>query len=478
MLLFNRNDNLDPSDQDLVGSVPKRRQGLSARATYVFNSKYIAEFNMGYNGSENYAVGKKMGFFPAYAIGWVASAEPFFKPLLKHISLLKIRVTTGTVGNDAINNRFAYLTRVVDTGGSYTFGIGAAYGSGKGIDISYYGNPNASWEKAQKSDLGVEIACLRGIRINADLFYERRTQIWDQLSRIPQIYGYTSGRNSIAPYGNIGEAENRGFDGSLEYFKKINKKLTIQFKGTFLWSENKILQNGAVTPKYAYQSRIGQPINNNYGLIALGYFKSQEDVNDSPIQGWGQTAPGDIKYKDLNGDGRVDSFDETFIGNPPGLPKISCGAGGSITYLNIDFSFLFSCSAQTSFMPRPKGFTEVDQGNLYQIMADSHWTAENNGADATFPRLAVGPQYNNYQPSTFWLKDGSFVRLKQVEIGYSLNSRFLKQSRIFQGFRIYVTGLNLLTFSKFKWWDPESQSNNGVYYPVQKFVNFGFNAHF
>jgi len=478
LVLYNRNDNLDPSNADIFGSIPKRRQGLSARATYVFNSKYIAEFNMGYNGSENYAAGKKFGFFPAYAIGWVTSSEEFFKPLLKYISLVKIRVTSGTVGNDQIDNRFSYLTRVAGTSTNIGFGTnnGYGYGHGSGVNITYFGNPDATWEESQKSDLGIEIAFLNGFRVNGDLFYEKRTKIWDQLTKIPSLYGY----GDKIPSGNVGEMENKGFDGSLEYFRKVNNKLTIQFKGTFLWSKNTILKSGAVTPKYPYQSWIGRSSSDNMGYIAQGLFKDQNDVDGSPNQSTlgGQYGAGDIKYKDLNADGKIDQFDRTFIGYPRDVPRISFGAGASVTYMNVDFNFLFSGSGQTSFMPMPKSFVDTDRGNVYQAVADDHWSAENQNLNAAFPKLGTGRQDNNYQTSTFWQKDGSYVRLKQAEIGYSFNAKFLKQSKIFESFRLYLTGVNLLAFSKFTWWDPESQNTSGVYYPVQKLVNFGFNARF
>ncbi|WP_052272724.1 TonB-dependent receptor [Flavihumibacter solisilvae] len=475
LLLFNRNDYLDPSDESLFGSIPQRRQGLTGRATYGFSDRYFVEFNFGYNGSENYAEGSRMGFFPSYAIGWVLSKEKFFRPLLGAVDFLKIRLSSGKVGNDAINNRFAYLTRVENTTTNYGFGSnnGYGYGSGAGINITYYGNPNATWEIAKKSDLGLEVNFLKHFRLNADLFYEKRTNIWVPLNNVPDIYGFSS-----IPSANAGAMENKGVDGFLEYQQQFAKNLNITFKGTFYYGRNKILATGDITPKYAYQSNIGQPFGRTLGYVAQGLFTDSTEILKSPDQNiLGATRPGDIKYKDINGDGKIDQFDRVFIGNPT-IPELTFGFGASIVYKNFDLSFLLQGAARVSFIANPKPFAEVDKSSGVLTIMEDRWTKENQNIHATFPRLGVGSQDNNYVASTHWLENGSYARLKQLEIGYSLSNRFFNNSKWMKSFRVYCSGLNLFTISSFKWWDPESKNSTGMYYPVQKVLNVGLDIKF
>lgn len=474
MLLYNQNDLLDPADAGLFGSIPSRRQGFTGRATYGFRSKYFFEYNFGYNGSENYAQGKRMGFFPSYAIGWVPSKEAFFEPLLNVIDFLKFRVSTGKVGNDAIGNRFAYLTRVENTNTNYGFGTnnGYGYGSGQGINITYYGNPNASWEIAQKTDVGIEMNFFKNFRLNADWFYEKRTNIWVDLNNVPNIFGFPS-----VPKANAGVMENKGIDGFLEYQRQFSKNLNITFKGTFYYGKNRRLADGDIKPKYAYQSNIGQPYGRILGYVAQGLFADSAEILKSPDQSiLGATKPGDLKYKDINGDGKIDQFDRVFIGNPE-IPQLTFGFGSSIVYKNFDLSFLLQGAAKVSFIANPKPFPEVDRSGLLSIMED-RWSPANPNLNATFPRLGIGNQDNNYVTSTHWLKDGKYMRLKQLEIGYSISQRRLRQMRFFKSFRVYANGLNLFTVSPFKWWDPESRNSTGMYYPVQVIVNAGVDIKF
>ena len=475
LLLYNQDDTQYPTLSGIYESVPRRHQGLTGRATYAFDQKYFGEFNFGYNGSENFAKGKRYGFFPSAAIGWVPSSEPFMKPLKPYIDYLKIRLSHGLVGNDGLNSRFVYLTRVETTSTNVGFGTnnGYGYGAGSGINITYYGNPDATWEQAAKTDVGIELHFLKNFVLQADLFHEDRKNIWVQLNKVPDILGFSSN-----PYGNAGEMENKGIDGYLEYTKSFTKNFALNFKGTFTFARNKILANGDETKKYAYQSAIGQPYGRQMGYIAEGLFIDQAEIDHSPSQVsvGGASLPGDIKYKDVNEDGIIDQFDRVYMGYPT-IPEITYGFGGSAIYKNFDLSLLFQGAARVSFFANPMAFPEENRGNVLTVIADSYWNQTTQNLNADFPRLGVGSQTKNYTASSWWLRDGSYLRLKQIEIGYSLPTLSTKKFNI-AGIRFFLNGLNLFTFQPFKWWDAESQSSNGMYYPIQKIINAGFEIKF
>lgn len=475
LLLYNQGDNLSAADITLYGSIPSRKQGLAGRINYAYLDKYMLEYNFGYNGSENYAKGKRLGFFPSYAIGWVPTKENFMKFMLPFVDFMKIRFSNGQVGNDQTGNRFSYITRVQTTSTNVGFGTnnGYGYGSGAGIDITYYGNPDATWETATKTDLGTEMHFLKNFTLNFDLFKEVRTNIWTQLTKTPGIYGFST----LIPYANVGKMENKGFDGFLEFSRQLKKNLNLTFKGTFTYADNKILANGDAIPRYEYQSKIGRNANANFGYISEGLFIDKAEIDHRPSQIFlGSSNPGDIKYKDVNGDGKIDNFDMVYIGDPS-VPKMTYGFGSSLTYKGFDLSFLLQGATKISFMISPKAFNEVNRGNVFTFMNDSHWSTENQDLNADFPRLGVGPQTNNYVASTFWLKDGSYLRLKQAEFGYTMPDRFARKIGA-KNIRVYATGLNLLTFSPFKWWDAESKNANGIYYPVQRVINLGVDLKF
>lgn len=475
LLLYNQDDTQYPTLGGIYESVPRRHQGLTGRATYSFDQKYFGEFNFGYNGSENFAKGKRYGFFPSVAVGWVPTEEPFMEFMKPAIQYLKIRMSHGLVGNDGLNTRFVYLTRVESTSTNVGFGTnnGYGYGHGSGINITYYGNPDATWEEAAKSDLGIEMHFLNNFVLQADFFYEKRKNIWVQLTKVPDIFGF-----STKPYGNAGEMENKGFDGFLEYSNTFNNDLFLNFKGTFTFAQNKILANGEETKKYAYQSAIGQPYGRPMGYVAEGLFIDQAEIDNSPSQVaiGGQSMPGDIRYRDVNGDSIIDQFDRVYMGHPT-IPEITYGFGGNLFYKNFDFSLLFQGAARVSFFANPMAFPEENRGNVLTIIAKSHWDEKTQNINADFPRLGVGSQTKNYTQSSWWLRNGSYLRLKQIELGYSLPRHVTQKYKIGSA-RFFLNGLNLLTFSPFKWWDAESQSSNGMYYPIQKVINAGIEIKF
>ncbi len=485
LFLYNQSEESFPERYDVYNSVSHRRQGATGRATYAYADKYFAEFNFGYTGSENFAKGHRYGFFPSYAVGWVPTEESFMDWMKPAISYMKMRVSFGQVGNDALGeinsnagriNRFVYLSRVSRTSSNVGFGVnnGYGYGAGSGMDITYYGNPDATWETANKLDMGIEVNFLNGFRLQTDFFYESRKDIWTQLTKIPDIYGY----GNAQPGGNVGEMENRGFDGTLEYSRAIKKDWQISFKGTYTFAKNKVLANGSEVPKYDYQDYIGQSKGRTLGYVAEGFFVDQAEIDNSPAQTaiGGTPKPGDIKYKDVNGDGAVDSFDQIFLGYPD-IPQFVYGLGASTKYKDLDFSFLFQGSSQVSFYAKPRIFSQQGRGNVYSFYKDNYWSEVDQNLDAKFPRLATGAQAANYVNSTWWLEDASYLRLRSIELGYSLPDMWVKKLNM-RNVRVYVNGVNLLTFSPFKWWDPESRNQTGMYYPIQKTVNFGLEVKF
>jgi TonB-linked SusC/RagA family outer membrane protein len=485
MILYNQNDKLVPSDEDIYNSVPSRYQGLTGRATYAYNNRYFFEFNFGYNGSENFAKGKRYGFFPAAAIGWVPSEEDFFEFARPTVEYLKLRFSHGQVGNDKIGSvagvsRFAYLTRVQSTSSNVGFGTnnGYGYGYGAGLSVTYYGSPDATWETATKSDLGIDVRFLDGWHLQADLFYEKRTNIWTAIYNIPSIFGTTEVSGTPAIGGNMGEMENKGLDGFLEYTRSFDSGWSLNVKGTYSFARNKILKNADATPVWPYQSKIGQRHNMPFGYIAERLFIDEQDIKNSPDQSYlgGNPLPGDIKYKNVNGDDVIDNFDQVFQGHPT-VPEISYGIGAGVTYRNFDLSLLFQGAENVSFYAKPKAFDDTNKGNIYTYIRDNRWTRETQDMNAKIPRTGIGTQNKNYANSSWWLEDGSYLRLKQAEIGYTLPAEWTKQAGIKHA-RIYTNGMNLFTLSAFKLWDAESKDTDGMYYPIQRVFNFGLEVNF
>ncbi len=489
LFLYNQGEKQYPKNTDVYNSISHRTQGYTGRATYSYADRYFAEFNFGYNGSENFAKDHRYGFFPAYAIGWTPSEEDFMDWMKPAVSYLKLRASYGQVGNDNLADinslsssndgkisRFVYLSRVAATSSNVGFGVsnGYGYGHGAGLAITYYGNPDAIWETATKLDLGFEANFLNGFRLQADYFYESRKDIWVQLNKVPDIFGYSKAQ----PGGNVGEMENRGVDGTLEYNRQINKDWSIVLKAPFTFAKNKILANGDETPKYAYQSKIGQPYGRWMGYVAEGYFIDQADIDNHPNQTalGGVPKPGDLKYKDVNGDGVVDSFDQIYQGHPD-IPEFTYGFSASVAYKNLDFSFMFQGAENVTFTTSPKLFNQQGRGNVYDFYPGDYWTEDNQNPDARFPRLATGSQTANFVRSSWWMVDGSYLKLRSVELGYSLPKTLMSKIGI-RSARIYTNGTNLLTISDFKWWDPESRSSNGMYYPIQKSINVGLEVKF
>lgn len=475
MMVFIMRNSITGNAGDLQRSLPFRNLGLSGRITYSYDNRYFGEFNFGYNGSERFDKSKRFGFFPSAGAAWNISGENFWAPFSRYVSKLKLRGTYGLVGNDAIGSdydRFFYLSNVNmdDTRKGAVFGNHFAY-SRPGISVSRYANPDITWEKAQKTNLGLELGLFNKFNIEADYFIENRTNILMDRASIPTTMGLSAGIRA-----NVGEAQSKGIDGSIDYAESFGRYFWIKARAnfTFATSEFKVYEE----PRYkeTYLSHVGQSLTQNWGLIAERLFVDEAEVANSPKQNFGVYGAGDIKYRDVNGDGQITGLDRVPIGYPTS-PEIIYGFGVSLGYRNVDFSCFFQGSARSSFWIDARATSPFSgETQLLKAYADSYWSEDHRDLYALWPRLSPTVNENNAQQSTWFMRDGSFLRLKSLEIGYTLPAKWMEKFHLTNA-RIYVNGTNLLCFSKFKLWDPE-MGGNGLGYPVQMTFNTGINISF
>lgn len=485
LLLYNQTDYVNAFAGDFIASIPFRNRGIAGRGTYSYDDRYFFEVNAGYNGSENFAPSNRYGFFPSVAFGWIASNEKFFEPISDVVSYLKIRYSDGLVGDQSGAGRFAYLDKVSQSGSyGYTFGENAT--GQDGIRETYYG-VDVSWVESRKQDLGIEMNLFNNkLNIIFDVFKERTEGAFLNRRDLPNYLGLTGD-----PFGNLGIVENKGFDGSINYSKSFGE-LNLAFRGTFSYNRNKILKNGDPKQLYDWQDRFGTPLLAIYGLEALGLYSIDDDTNndgfitpddgDFPVQ-FGQIMPGDIRYKDLNEDGKIDSYDRKEIGQGD-VPALTYGFGVTAQYKGFDMSLFFQGQNEADRIINGGGIRPFDGGggttNLYAI-AEDRWTPENDNSNVFYPRLSFGDtgigQNNNSQTSTWWLKDIDFIRLKTAEIGYTLPEKFSNNFGI-GNTRVYLRGTNLFTISNFDLWDPELNTGNGATYPNISVISLGFNILF
>ena len=476
MLLYNQDQYDTNNPSSLIASLHQRKQGLAGRVTYAYDYKYMGELNFGYNGSENFAEGHRFGFFPSVALGYTISREDFFEPLSDIITNLKLRASWGLVGNDQISGeRYLYLSDINLQDGDLSYTTGRDQDVTKnGPKYLRYPNNDITWEVGSKWNLGMDLSLWNSFNFTLDVFKEIRSDIFmerQQISDYWGISGYDKWMNlKTKVYGNLGKVENKGLDFSVDYAKKINKDWDISFKGTFTYAHNTILEYDEPDfQKYPNLSRVGHSVDQQLLYIADDHlFIDDEEVRRSPEQklgGWVQA--GDIKYKDLpnvNGvcDGIIDSNDRQYTGNPT-TPEIVYGFGPSIRWKNWDLSLFFQGAAKVSIIMRDMHpFGNTNTRNVLQYIADDYWSETNQNIHAAYPRLSKSDNDNNTQLSTYWQRNGAFIKLKNAEIGYT--HKF---------FRVYLRGSNLLTFSPFKYWDPEMGGGNGLSYPTQRVVNFG-----
>lgn len=452
-------------------TLPERNMGNSGRFSYNYNDRYFAEFAYGYNGSEKFTGNKRYGFFPSIGGGWMISNEKFWENINPVVNKLKLRATWGLVGNDAIagrKDRFFYLSDISLGGAGYTWG--STFNNGySGYVTNRYANPDITWEQSEKINLGFEAAFFNNaLKIEGDFFKDNRSKIYMPRQNFPSTAGLEA---SIS--GNVGKVESQGFDGMVEFNKTFGQDFWLSLRGNFTYATNKYVELDEKDYSDTYLKRIGTNINQPRGLIAERLFVDQHEIDNSPKQDFGEYSAGDIKYMDVNGDGVVNANDMVPIGHPT-VPEIQYGFGASMGYKAIDFSFFFQGNARTSFFidASDKGIAPfVDHRNALSIIADDYWSETNPNVHAFWPRLSTSAMNNNTRNSTWWLRDGSFLRLKSVELGYS--PKGLERFGVKKGSRIYFSAQNVFVLSSFKLWDPEMGSK-GLGYPPNRRFNVGF----
>lgn len=480
LLLYNQTKYISP---ELAFLVPRGYQGLVSRVTYNYNGRYMAEFNMGYNGTENFAEGNRFGFFPAYSLGWTASEEPFF-PENNVITFLKIRGAYGEVGNDVLGGeRFLYLPSSYGYSGGYHFGtVGQNYQLYQGSVENKIGNPDLTWERARKSNIGLEMNLLKDrLSLTGDLFYETRDNILADRGTIPTTVG------ANLPAYNLGKVRNRGWEGELMYRHRI-RAFDYWVKANYTFARNKILFMDEAQKTYDYQNFTGNRVGQFFGLLADGLYNTWDEINDPdrPVSQWdnNRLQPGDIRYVDVNGDGRIDLDDIVPIGYSNMPEKVfGLALGGNVK--GFDFSVLFQGAGNVSIQYFGRALWPFVLG---QNSAKDHilerWTPERyeQGLPISFPRLSIDPNRgfdHNYQRSIYWTRSASYLRLKNAEVGYTFSKGVLQKLGL-SSVRIYANGMNLITWSDASQFDPEAPSADGNTeinaYPQQKVFNIGFNV--
>lgn len=496
LFLFNQQSKLLYPKGTLEDAIPYRMMGIAGRATYSWKDRYFVEFNIGYNGAENFSPKHRFGTFPAFGVGWVISNEKFWQPLSKAVSFLKIRYTDGKVGNSEVSDRrFMYLDQMKENGDyGYKFGPNGTKWSGyETVNMAV----DLIWEESRKQDLGIDIKLFNDdLSIVFDLFKERRENILLKREHsIPSFLGY----NTSAPYGNIGIIENKGFDGTIEYNKRINKDWVLALRGNITFNKDKWIQGELPEQKYEWMNQYGRNINGVKGYVAEGLFTQAEiddmarweslsDANKAitpkPFASqFGTVKAGDIKYKDLNNDGQIDAYDQTYISRGD-VPTTVYGFGFTVGWKDLSVGMMFQGVAGAERVLNGSSINPFNggggSGNLYSNIGD-RWTEENPDQNAFYPRLSYGSEttsnINNFQKSTWWVRNMNFLRLKTLQVSYNLPKPWVNKVHL-KNAAVYVMGTNLFTLSRFKLWDPELNTDNGASYPNTTSYSVGINFTF
>src|SRR5690554_1183380 len=465
---------------DFKNGISLRNQSLAGRFTYRYQYRYFLEFNFGYTGSENFASGHRYGFFPAYSGGWNIAEESFIKDNVEWLNMFKVSFSYGKVGNDNLNTRFPYLYTISETDGYRYADVNGGVNNYSGLYISELASPTISWEVSTKKDIGVDLSLFNDkLSLTADYFDDYVEGIFIRRNYLPSMLGLSS-----SPYANVGRTRNSGYDGNFKLQHRVgNVNLTI--RGNATYARNKVLEKDEENNYYAYLMEKGYMMDQAKGLIAQGLFKDYDDIRNSPTQSFNnfQVMPGDIKYQDVNGDGVIDDNDIVAIGTTT-KPGFIYGMGLSAQWKGFDVSVLFQGSGNSSFFSigcNTYMFSSTSGwGNIFTDMANSNrWISADISGDpstedpnAEYPRLSYGGNANNYRASTYWLRNGSYLRLKTLEIGYTVPKQLTNKIST-NNVRVFLTGTNLLTFSGFKLWDPEMGSSNGIKYPLSKILTLG-----
>ena len=447
--------------------LPERNQGFSGRFTYDYGQRYLVELNFGYNGTERLAKKERFEFFPAVSLGWVISNEKFFEPMTKYIDNLKIRGSYGLVGSDETGlsagaQHFLYIDQVSLNNIGFTTGVDMNY-TLYGPLVTNYAVVNGGWERVKKLDIGIDLELFRQLTITADYFTEKRYNILLHREAWPESLGYYTAK----PWSNKGKVDNWGIELSVNWRKEFTKDLYVDFRGNFTYTENKYVNLDEPVYPYVWKTSTGKPLSRTTGYIAQGLFSSQEEIDNSPTQNLGSTVkPGDIKYRDVNGDGKIDGSDQVMISPYGTTPRIQYGLGMNVTYKKFDFGVFFNGSAKRTIMI--SGISPFGQSdyNVMQFIADDYWSESNPNPNAKYPRLGLTSSQtaNNTVASTYWMRNGNFIRFKTLELGYK-----------FKYGRVYLNGDNIAVFSPFKLWDPELSWNA---YPLQRTFNIGVQLNF
>lgn len=473
MLLYNQRE----YKHDVL---PRRNQGFSGRLTYNYASKYLTEFNFGYTGTERLARGMRFEFFPAASLGWVVSEEKFFEPLKDVVQNLKLRASYGLIGSDETGlhagaAHFLYIDTVNFNYDGQNGHITPDATMGESLNITHKGPKvarwqvdGARWEKVKKFNVGADIRLFDDLNVTVDYFYDKRFDILMQRESWADIFGY-----SIAvPWANLGKVDNWGYEFSANWGHQFNDDLYLGLRGNFTYTQNKYVEVDLPEYQYPWLARTGYPLSYTFGYIAEGLFKSQEEIDNSPNQTTlGSTPrPGDIKYRDLTGDGIIDSSDRTMISPYGTTPRIQYGFGFNMVYKRFDLNVFFNGSAKrtimTGLMSPFAQRTGQTADNLFSHIAENRWSESNPDPNATYPRLGLlaSDVANNSPTSTYWMRNGSFLRFKTLELGYK-----------FKYGRVFGTVNNLAVFSEFKQWDPELE---WFKYPLQRTYSMGVQFNF
>jgi TonB-linked SusC/RagA family outer membrane protein len=465
---------------DIKNGLARKNEALAGRVTYNYRNRYFTDFNFGYTGSENFARGNQYGFFPAVSFAWNISEEKIFKENAEWMNLLKVRFSYGKTGNDQLMNRerFPYLYDIGGAGGYQWADFGSTR-SFEGLRYSQVASPYVSWEVSLKQNLGFDINLFNNkFESSIELFDEERTGIYMPRNFLPEIVGLES-----IPRANVGAVSSKGFEGRFSYKQKIGE-VNVTARGNITYSKNKILERDEENNVYPYQNSEGFRVDQAKGLIALGLFKDYDDIRNSPTQTFGAYQPGDIKYKDVNGDGIIDNGDIVAIGATR-RPNLIYGLGSSFQWKGIDINMHIQGAGKSTFSTYGKtvyAFSEGEWGQVMKgVMGDNRWISADISGDpstedpnASYPRLSFGAFPNNFRESTFWLRNGQYLRLKNIDIGFSLPQSVTNRIKT-NNIRLFLAGHNLMTWSNFKLWDPELATPRGEDYPLPKSVTFGIN---
>lgn len=462
-----------------ISSIPKRYQALSARATYSYKDTYFIEGNVGYTGSENFQPGKQFGWFPAAAIGWLPSQYTFMQEKVKWLNYLKIRASYGEVGNDRIGGgrRFPYLTLI-------NFNNSGRWGA-NGLTEGQIGANNLHWEVAQKYNLGLDFQLFNDkIGGTVEIFKDVRDNIFQERQMMPEEVGVVN-----KPFTNVGRMRSSGIEGNIYLNQKFAKNSSMTLRANMTYATSQIVHWDQDAVRYPYQAFSGTAYNVRRGLVAMGLFKDENEIKRSPKQMFGEVRPGDIRYKDVNGDGKVDDDDIVPIAHSS-VPEIQYGFALEYRYKKWTFSTLFNGVARVNFLYGGQGFYPFvggEAGNILTIAGEqgNRWTPASysgdpstENPDARFPRLTYGPNQNNNRASSFWLADGSFLRWKSLDISYQFGqNKYLKKVGI-NNLALQFIGQNLATFDVVKLWDPGQASSNGAVYPLQRTFSLQLTATF